>query len=546
MSLINKIPSVNYHLWEPCNMRCKFCFATFQDVKQSILPKGHLPKEDALQLIKLFADFGFEKITFVGGEPTLCPWLPELIAYAKELEESLSGLSSRAKRIVTERFNKSRQSVSSFSSSQRELQQNVYRDKVYNAEKSIMKKDIPFFASSIDPKDSRTFSQLDLELARIDDATIKRGFTKGIVVPDEKGRYIYTDSEGKRIKVSPTILAQKTINEDRSEVITNSVNALIDSGQLDKAKAISERYKNSIDLTRKKKISSSIKTAEIKNTANEELARIRQLPKEDQIEAITKIKDEDVRAKVLSKKNAEESKMESMRERRRKGSVEKIFSEINDKGFTSYDEFEDSNVFKVYGKNITEKDRKNIKKLLNPSKGKTAVKDKAELQQLLKGEHSKFDLATISPEEWQLNFMSKLTSQTERNRYDRIYEKSNNSNDAESASKYRARMKDSKKYAEELMVTHKLIQRKFGKFQGRDEIKLYQYQHELQEILDDNEGVNRKETRQLIKDFIRSKKENKAFQPTINSRKIEPVNEPKKRVNSAMEKLQQKMRAQQK
>ena len=68
----------------------------------------------------------------------------EEVAYAKELEESLSGLSSRAKRIVTERFNKSRQSVSSFSSSQRELQQNVYRDKVYNAEKSIMKKTFLF------------------------------------------------------------------------------------------------------------------------------------------------------------------------------------------------------------------------------------------------------------------------------------------------------------------------------------------------------------------------------------------------------------------
>lgn len=77
------IPSVNFHLWEPCNMRCKFCFATFTDVKESILPKGHLPKEQATQLIKELAQFGFEKITFAGGEPTLCPWLSELIQTAK-------------------------------------------------------------------------------------------------------------------------------------------------------------------------------------------------------------------------------------------------------------------------------------------------------------------------------------------------------------------------------------------------------------------------------------------------------------------------------
>ena len=79
-----KIKSVNFHLWEPCNMRCKFCFATFQDVKKTILPKGHLPKEESIQVVKELAGFGFEKITFVGGEPTLCPWLSELILTAKQ------------------------------------------------------------------------------------------------------------------------------------------------------------------------------------------------------------------------------------------------------------------------------------------------------------------------------------------------------------------------------------------------------------------------------------------------------------------------------
>lgn len=78
------IPAVNFHLWEPCNMRCKFCFATFQDVKQSILPKGHLPKEEAIEVVLHLAEIGFEKITFAGGEPTLCPWLPDLITTAKE------------------------------------------------------------------------------------------------------------------------------------------------------------------------------------------------------------------------------------------------------------------------------------------------------------------------------------------------------------------------------------------------------------------------------------------------------------------------------
>lgn len=78
------IPAVNFHLWEPCNMRCHFCFATFQDVKKSILPKGHLPKEQAIEVVLKLAQAGFQKITFAGGEPTLCGWLPELMATAKK------------------------------------------------------------------------------------------------------------------------------------------------------------------------------------------------------------------------------------------------------------------------------------------------------------------------------------------------------------------------------------------------------------------------------------------------------------------------------
>ncbi len=47
-------------------------------------PSRYLPQESCLLLIDQIAEFGFEKINFAGGEPTLCPWLPDLIARAKE------------------------------------------------------------------------------------------------------------------------------------------------------------------------------------------------------------------------------------------------------------------------------------------------------------------------------------------------------------------------------------------------------------------------------------------------------------------------------
>ena len=71
-------------------MKCGFCFATFQDIGHEALPKGHLPREESLAVVEALATAGFDKINFAGGEPTLCPWLPDLIRRAKELELTTS------------------------------------------------------------------------------------------------------------------------------------------------------------------------------------------------------------------------------------------------------------------------------------------------------------------------------------------------------------------------------------------------------------------------------------------------------------------------
>ena len=65
-------------------MKCRFCFAAFQDIGADELPKGHLRREDCMLVVERLALAGFEKINFAGGEPTLCPWLPDLMRLAKD------------------------------------------------------------------------------------------------------------------------------------------------------------------------------------------------------------------------------------------------------------------------------------------------------------------------------------------------------------------------------------------------------------------------------------------------------------------------------
>jgi radical S-adenosyl methionine domain-containing protein 2 len=73
-----KLLAINFHVWKPCNYKCKFCFAVFDDVP------GRLSREQAIRVVEQVAPH-CEKITFVGGEPTLCPFLGDLIETAHRL-----------------------------------------------------------------------------------------------------------------------------------------------------------------------------------------------------------------------------------------------------------------------------------------------------------------------------------------------------------------------------------------------------------------------------------------------------------------------------
>lgn len=82
MTFSPPVETVDFHLWQPCNMRCRFCFGSFQDVRQNVLPAGHLERRQAVRAVELLAVAGFQKITFAGGEPLLCPWIVELVEVA--------------------------------------------------------------------------------------------------------------------------------------------------------------------------------------------------------------------------------------------------------------------------------------------------------------------------------------------------------------------------------------------------------------------------------------------------------------------------------
>ncbi|MBZ0172377.1 MAG: viperin family antiviral radical SAM protein, partial [Phycisphaerales bacterium] len=78
-------PSVNFHLWKPCNLRCRFCYAVFDEEPGLQAVRGGLAERECRAILEALRHAGAEKITFVGGEPTLCPHLPALLTHARTL-----------------------------------------------------------------------------------------------------------------------------------------------------------------------------------------------------------------------------------------------------------------------------------------------------------------------------------------------------------------------------------------------------------------------------------------------------------------------------
>lgn len=78
-------PSVNFHLWKTCNFHCKFCFAVFDDDPLLKQVRGGLDVGQCRAVLDALKMAGAQKINFVGGEPTICPHLPEVLRHTREI-----------------------------------------------------------------------------------------------------------------------------------------------------------------------------------------------------------------------------------------------------------------------------------------------------------------------------------------------------------------------------------------------------------------------------------------------------------------------------
>lgn len=95
---MNIFETVSFHIVKPCNMKCKFCYATFDDIHVG----PQMSFVDAKEIIRKLINAGIEKITFAGGEPLLYKHIKDVIIYAKEWGATTSIITNGS--LLTERW----------------------------------------------------------------------------------------------------------------------------------------------------------------------------------------------------------------------------------------------------------------------------------------------------------------------------------------------------------------------------------------------------------------------------------------------------------
>ncbi|MBA7520589.1 GTP 3',8-cyclase [subsurface metagenome] len=97
------LESVNFHFWPFCNFNCKYCFARFENLNPN------LSLHQCFEIIDQISNTEVKKINFAGGEPTLSPFLGDLLDHSKKLGLITSVISNGTgiNRLFIEKFRKS-------------------------------------------------------------------------------------------------------------------------------------------------------------------------------------------------------------------------------------------------------------------------------------------------------------------------------------------------------------------------------------------------------------------------------------------------------
>lgn len=397
-----------------------------------------------------------------------------------ELIASTSDASDRVKQHVATRFNKVYQGENIAANKQRGMQQEVYDNNMFESSVKLKKDNLPVVAGYVQAHDPSSFEMFDQGLSDIKSTIIRRGLKKGTVeqLPDDAKEgvdHVYQDDDGKIVKVKLSPLAKVRIAKEQSEGVKNSVAVLLAGGQVEEAKAMREKYKHLIDpvaavsLDKKftatgnkdqaYKVIQSVQLTKqdfdsVKNITDETKRQeaLKNLKDDKTLQAIENHPDPAVRSEAIKIKNADDSKLQAMRDRKAKSFYNSAASYVLDKqkdgdnpAFHGIADLENDPVYKGMVDHLDAKGRLAIEQMIESPK---VSNDKALLKvhKLFMGE-TDTDLENMTTEQFHHDYLTGL-SKVDRNKALKDFTKLKNP----SSNEERSSVRDANKQIKEILI----------------------------------------------------------------------------------------------
>lgn len=425
-------------------------------------------------------------------------------------------LNDRVKRHFTSRLAKTVENQNTAVLKQRGLQQEVYKNNLFEATVRLKKNSLPVSASYAQKDDPTSFAMFDQGMSDIKTLVAKQGIDKGTVLKlpsDAKSwTHAYQDDEGNMVKVNMTDIAKQRVAKELSEGVQYSLESMIAAGQVEEAKIMKDRYKAYLDPKALTSVEKKFKDKGVKDDANNFLNNLRGKSSDVQLAEIEKIQDFELKSEVLKKKEAYDNLIESQRDRKVKVNYNTLSSHVLEKmnspqPYNGVADLEADPKFSQTWDNLDTKGKKAIMEMVKAPK-ESNEKALIKTHQLILGESG--DIQTMTVQDF-YNETAGL-SKADRNKALTQFMKLKDP----SASQERASVKRANEYLRDQFLIDEHIKRdKFGKIRGDDETTLLKAQQKLLDYLDNNTGLNEKQLKDFVKDFSAAEIKGKVFTPEI-------------------------------
>lgn len=434
--------------------------------------------------------------------------------------------SERVKRYVSSKLNSVVETQRVGVLKQRGAQTETYDNNLYEATVSLKKDSLPVTAGYINKDDPSSTLMFDKNLEDIKTTIAKQSLKKGTAQQVEEGQpynYAYQDEDGNVVRVNLSNIAKEKMGKELSEGVKNSIDVLIAGDQIAEAKMLQEKYKNYIDPLDHAKLKTKIKEYGEKENGYNFVRNLKGTP-EEQLAKIESIKDPKLKEEVLKIKDTNDNRLENLRERQDRSNYDLLAKTVlerqnSDQPFYGVADLENDPIYKSTWDKLSAKSRKAVQEMVKAPK-ESNTKSQSKVQKLFMGGEPGKDISTISPEEFNREYLSGL-NKSDRAKYTTMYNKMN----IPSAGEKRAMYNEAGKILTNQLILSEYIEKdKYNKISGDDELKLIESQNELIDHLSNYPGVlNTKQLKDFAQEFAASKVKGRAFNPPVIKSNYRPT-----------------------